>query len=102
MVSPGQGTSRGQGDQESYISAGVPSGRWGPGGVRALTTQHFIFQSPPPTTSGPALPAPFANTACPGFPGTWHRGLPWCLGLGRQSLIRIQYTPHPQTEARIL
>lgn len=88
MVSPGR-VRRGQGDQESYISAGVPSGRWGPGGVRALTTQHFIFQCPPPSTScpdpppGPALPAPFASLAVLAalaalaslapvvFPGAW-------------------------------
>lgn len=66
MVSPGR-VRRGQGDQESYISAGVPSGRWGLGGVRALTTQHFIFQSPPPYHFMPSplslLPAPFASLA---------------------------------------
>lgn len=78
MVSPGR-VRRGQGDQESYISAGVPSCRWGQGGVRALTTQHFIFQCPP--LPRPALircaalpcPAPFASKpgcpGCPGFPG---------------------------------
>lgn len=107
MVSPGQGTSRGQGDQESYISAGVPSGRWGPGGVRALTTQHFIFQSPPPYHVRPCPASALCQHGLPWLPwhlapGTWHRGLPWCLGLGRHLLIRIQYTPHPQTQARIL
>lgn len=109
MVSPGR-VRRGQGDQESYISAGVPSGRWGQGGVRALTTQHFIFQCPPPTTScpdplpGPASPSALCQRAwLPWLPWLpWHRGFPWCLGPGRHLLIRIQYTPHPQTQARIL
>lgn len=108
MVSPGR-VRRGQGDQESYISAGVPSGRWGQGGVRALTTQHFIFQCPPLPRPAlircPALPhpAPFASAWLPWLPWLpWHRGFPWCLGPGRHLLIRIQYTPHPQTQARIL
>lgn len=95
VVSPRR-VRRGQGDQEGYISAGVPSGRWVLGGVRALTTQLFIFQCPPyPAQRWLASLAGF-----PGFPG--RRGFPWCLGPGRHLLIRIQYTPHPQTQARIL
>ena len=104
-LAPGR-VRRGQGDQESYISAGVPSGWWGQGGVRALTTQHFIFQCPP-TTSCPAWPArPCLASALPSASlaalARRHGGFPWCLGPGRHLLIRIQYTPHPQTQARIL
>lgn len=103
----------GQGDQEGYISAGVPSGRWVLGGVRALTAQLFIFQCPPPLP--PATTAcPVRRPACALLSALCQRWLPWLRPLsagawaqGRHLLIRIQYTPastntgtHPVTRTR--
>lgn len=112
-LAPRQGTSRARRPRWLHLGWG-PFRSVGTGGCARIDDAAFHFPIGPPLPRPvlirrpalpcPALPAPSASKAwLPWLPWLpWHRGCPWCLGPGRHLLIRIQYTPHPQTQARIL
>lgn len=97
------GTSRARRPRELHLSWG-PFTSVGTGGCARIDDTAFHFPMPPYPVLPSALPCPaFASaSALRQRPSPawlpWLHDFSWCLGLGRHLLIRIQYTPHPQTQ----